>query len=273
MKSIAVLLTVHNRKEKTLECLSYMYQQKIPEGYYFDVYLTNDGCTDGTPDAVKQHYPFVNIINGDGNLYWNRGMHLAWKNASENKDYDYYLWLNDDTYLVENAIYNTIEDSKKVHDNSIICGATLSLNHENITYSGRLNNKILIPNDTLQECNIINGNYVLVPKIIFKIVGNLDWRFRHAIGDFDYGLRVVKKGYKIYLAGKIIGYCDENKTLPKWCLSTTPIIERFKILYSPLGYAEPLSFFIYEKRHFGIYTAIKHFISINLRALIPTLWK
>ena len=112
MKSIAVLLTVHNRKEKTLECLSYLYQQKIPEGYYFDVYLTNDGCTDGTPDAVKQHYPFVNIINGDGNLYWNRGMYKAWETASSTQNYDYYFWLNDDTTLKENALSILVSSSE-----------------------------------------------------------------------------------------------------------------------------------------------------------------
>ena len=44
MKHIAVLLTVFNRKEKTLLCLKNLYQQTIPYEYQMDIYLTNDGA-------------------------------------------------------------------------------------------------------------------------------------------------------------------------------------------------------------------------------------
>lgn len=69
MQTIAVLLTVFNRKDKTLKCLQHLFNQLPIEGYSIDVYLTDDGCTDGTPEAVKEQYPQVNIIHGDGNLF------------------------------------------------------------------------------------------------------------------------------------------------------------------------------------------------------------
>lgn len=72
MKSIAVLLTVFNRKEKTLQCLGNLYRQLPIQGYNVDIYLTNDGCTDGTPEAIAQKFPEVNIIHSKGNLFWNR---------------------------------------------------------------------------------------------------------------------------------------------------------------------------------------------------------
>ena len=99
MKYIAVLLTVHNRKEKTLKCLSELYSQQLSKEYKLIIYLTNDGCTDGTPEAVKANFPDVIIVNGDGSLFWNRGMYKAWTVASSDKDYDFYLWLNDDTLV------------------------------------------------------------------------------------------------------------------------------------------------------------------------------
>lgn len=91
MRSIAVLLTVHNRKEKTLHCLQDLFTQEIPKGFQIDVYLTDDGCTDGTPKAVKMQYPQVNIVEGNGNLFWNRGMYTAWETAVKIKDYDFIL--------------------------------------------------------------------------------------------------------------------------------------------------------------------------------------
>ena len=79
MKHIAVLLTVHNRKEKTLRCLHDLFVQESVEGYTIDVWLTDDGCTDGTPEVIVQRWADVHIVKGDGNLYWNRGMYTAWQ--------------------------------------------------------------------------------------------------------------------------------------------------------------------------------------------------
>jgi GT2 family glycosyltransferase len=272
---IAVVITCHNRKLKTLACLEALYNCKLSEGYAFEVFLVDDGSTDGTGEAVRTNYPKVNVIQANGNLYWNRGMHLAWKTASAINEYHYYLWLNDDTQLYSNALEVVINSSIHENDCSIICGATCSKASNKVTYSGFLlsHHKLLKPNGTNQPCDIFHGNFVLIPKAVFKEIGNLDWKFRHAIGDFDYGLRAKKTGIKCFIAPEFVGTCESNPTLPKWCLSSTPLIKRFKLLYSPLGYAEPIPFFIYEKRHFGLPTAIKHFLSINLRAFIPYLWK
>lgn len=115
MQTIAVLLTVFNRKDKTLKCLQHLFNQLPIEGYSIDVYLTDDGCTDGTPEAVKEQYPQVNIIHGDGNLFWNRGMYTAWEKAAQ-KGYDFYLWLNDDTILLPNALSKLLisSNNKKI---------------------------------------------------------------------------------------------------------------------------------------------------------------
>ena len=58
-KTVAVLLTVFNRKEVTLRGLDTLYAAMKPvEGEYsFDVFMTDDGCTDGTPEAVKERFP------------------------------------------------------------------------------------------------------------------------------------------------------------------------------------------------------------------------
>ena len=60
-------------------------------------------AADGTAEAVTQHHPDVRLLRGDGHLYWNGGMRRALDQAMAG-DYDYYLWTNDDTTLVDNGV-------------------------------------------------------------------------------------------------------------------------------------------------------------------------
>ena len=275
MKTIAVLMTVHNRKEKTLRCLASLYGQKYDmSNYCLDVYLTNDGCTDGTPDAIRQTFPDVHIVEGDGSLYWNGGMRRAWIEAAKG-DYDYYLWLNDDVVLLPDALKELLETPCHYNGKSIMIGAMRDNVNSQTTYGGFsiTKRKLLDPNGELQECQTMHGNCVLIPKFVYNNCGILDRHFHHAIGDLDYGLRARKDGIKLYLCKNYIGICEGNQTLPLWTNPKTPFLKRCKILYSPLGYAEPIPFFIFEYRHFNVFVAVKHFILIHIRLLFPFLWK
>lgn len=273
-KHIAVLITCHNRKDKTLVCLDSLFNCVVPQDLLIEVFLVDDGSTDGTRNAVKQNYPLVNIIGGNGNLYWNRGMHKAWKIASETNNFDYYLWLNDDTVLFDNALVDLLKASVILTDNSIIVASTCSKENGTITYGGFSRQGLLIhPSDILCEAHTFNGNCVLIPKMVFEKVGNIDPLFHHAIGDIDYGLRALNKGIKSYIAPGFLAYCEGHATLPKWCLKETPLKYRLKSLYSPLGNSQPYYYFRFELRHYGIIVAFKHLISIHLRMLLPQLWK
>lgn len=269
-----MLLTCHNRKSKTLACLDSLFKAYLPFNYNLNVFLVDDGSTDGTGQAIKEKFSQVNIIQGNGNLYWNRGMHLAWKIASNKRDYDFYLWLNDDVKILYNGL-KTLFENHQLYPNSLLCGVMSSEFDKKITYGGsELQKGLLEPNISKPLlCQSINGNLVLIPKNIFKKVGNLDNIFPHAIGDFDYGLRVINCGFDCRISSKVVGYCEQNKSVNEWCNPKVKFLNRLKNLYSPLCHSHPFYFFIYEKRHLGIFTAFKHLITIHLKVLYPKLWK
>lgn len=271
MQTVAVLLTVFNRKNKTLECLKRLYAQLPLDGYRVDIYLTNDGCTDGTPETVALQFPEVHIIEGSGNLFWNRGMYTAWQEAAK-KNYDFYLWLNDDTYVYPNMLNTLLNASAVKNDKAIIVGATQSLDRKNITYGGRLSNgKIPIPNGEMTSVQYFNGNIVLVPCYVYNILGNLDYYFTHSKGDFDYGLRASKASIEIYQVGECLGECDLHESLDKWCNPEVPFVQRWKMLYRPNG-MPPKETFHLEKKHSGLLIATFHYITVHLRCLLPSLW-
>lgn len=272
---IAVLLTCHNRKGKTIQCLiKLLSQQGLDVDFKIEVFLVDDCSTDGTDEAVKKEFPQVNIIKGNGNLYWNRGMHLAWETAAAASDFDYYLWLNDDTFLIEEALKKLVEASVQTLNQAAICGSTFSLETNKISYGGNSNEgSLLVPNGILQETYSFNGNVVLIPKFVYSKVGILDPRFPHAIGDFEYALRIRQNKLKSFIAKDFVGYCECNEKLPNWCSTLISFQKRVRSLYSPLGNSHPYYFFIFEYKHFGLFTAVKHFISIHVRLLMPQLWK
>ncbi len=277
MKHIAIVMTVFNRRAQTIQCLENIKAQTIHNNgnYKVDIFLTNDGCTDGTPEVVRDQFPYVNIIEGDGNLFWNRGMYAAWQEAAKG-NYDYYLWLNDDTYLRRNSIERLVSCSEDKQDETVIIGSCCSSsNEEEITYGGHTQNGKLIKDvSSEKECVVFHGNIVLIPRFIFEQIGFNDRRYRHAMGDFDYSLMVHKKGLKAYVAKGVFGVCDLHTSKPKWCDSNVRLTERWKAFHKPGGNgSNPFEFFYYKKKNYGLIPACITFISNYIHVLFPRLWE
>lgn len=271
MKRIATLITVYNRCPQTLACLAKLYAQSIPDSVQLDVYMVDDGSTDGTSESVAAQFPQVRIIQADGSLYWNRGMYSAWEIAAKHFCYDYYLWLNDDTELLPNAINALLTLSADCYDEAIIVGATRSTEGDKLTYGGRINKRIAPCNGAAHEVERFNGNIVLVPNAVYNVLGNLDYYYRHSKGDIDYGIRARKAGIKIYQCGDVLGICDAHATADGWCNPDIPFSKRWRLMHMPNG-MPPHEIFHLEKQENVIMAAI-HFCTVYLRCLFPQLWK
>lgn len=102
-------------------------------------------------------------------------MHLAWKTASEDKAHDFYLWLNDDTFINPDTIAHVLACSEGKNHQALICEFLCSeADKSKTTYGGRFNGVLLSPNGKMQKTDTVNGNVVLVPKEIYASVGILD---------------------------------------------------------------------------------------------------
>jgi|TARA_B110000259_G_scaffold132778_1_gene149773 GT2 family glycosyltransferase len=264
MPTIAVLLTCHNRKEKTANCLDALLKLKVK----LDIYLVDDKSTDGLKKYISKKFPNVKIINGDGNLFWNRGMHLAWKHASK-KNYDFYFWLNNDVVLYKNSMKEMFECSKKNKDKAIVSGILDSSNKKKIEFFGSFDEKkkMIKSNGTMQKVTRLSGHFIVVPSFVFKKLGNLDSKFHHAFGDVDYGFRAQKKNIKIFTTRAIVGNCAPN-SIVRHRLFKSNIIGRYKFLFSPLGESPKQSFY-FRRIHFGIAHALVYCLMLLFTNLLP----
>jgi GT2 family glycosyltransferase len=258
---IAALITCHNRKHLTLACLDSLFKNVLPQGYSLEVFLVDDGSTDCTEVAVRERFPQVNIIKGDGNLYWNGGMRVAFAAAME-RDFDYYLWLNDDTLLYPDAIskaLNTVRSNG--HEPaaiSIAVGTTQAYPGGSPTYGGlrRIGKglsrraELVVPQAIAVECEQMNGNCVLVPRQIAKRVGNLDKVFIHNLGDIDYGMRARAAGYKLLVIPGYSGICTRNVASAAHLDAQVGLRQRLAKVYSKKAF--PLiPWLVFTKRYGG----------------------
>lgn len=260
--TVAALLTCHNRRTTTLNCLASLYASRLAEGIQLHVILVDDGSTDGTTLAVEGAFPQTTVIRGDGSLFWNRGMHLAFERALS-FGYNYYLWLNDDTILLSDAIERLLHTEAKIRDQSqagIIVGSTCDPQTKEHTYGGwarrerwrPLKFDLLAPGTAPTKCDAMNGNCVLVPAEVAATVGNLDWTFEHSMGDFDYALRASRMGFPIWIAPGFFGTCKRNLTGNDFLDPSLPLNKRLRCAMSRKN-LPPRAWAVYARRHGGAF--------------------
>jgi GT2 family glycosyltransferase len=276
---LAILITCFNRKDKTLECFKRIASQNNGSLFEWDVFLVDDG-TDGTGETIKKKYANANVSIGTGSLYWAGGMRVAWDKAiSSNRNYDFYLLLNDDTLLVQGAIQNLLKDYAVLNNDAIIVGTTKDVRTNRISYGGsRLKNRYnlksetVVPNNSFpQLCDLGNANVMLVPNLICKKIGTLSQSFTHGIADFDYTLKARKAGFHVYVASTILGECVNDHGNSWKSFRSTNLKQRVEFLYSVKGLAYK-EYLVFIKSHFPLYLP-EVFLKLWLKTFLPFLWQ
>lgn len=263
MKRIAVLLTIHDRKEKTLACLDSVASSLKQDGDRQDVtiYLTDDGSKDGSAEAIRKVFGDDNdneskngslrirILQGDGTLFWNGGMINSWKAALETEErYDGYLWLNNDTTLLP-TFWEELNQADRYSRNKygkggIYVGSTCDSNRDHLTYGGfnftnclTLKDEFVIPNSTFQSCQCAHGNLTYVSQDVVDEMGIFTDDYIHSGGDHDYTYRAYKRGFPLLVLPSFVGVCDNDHPEDGYAdfLKMT-LKERLQYLRSPLGF-------------------------------------
>ncbi len=249
MNRLAVLLTCHNRKDKTLKSLESLAltTNAYAKPLEISIFLTDDGSTDGTSEAVKEKFPDTKILKGNGNLFWANGMINSWKEALKG-DFDFYLLLNDDTNLFDTMFDTIFETHQKCLDTygqaGVYIGSTKDPVSNKISYGGAvIKSKFkytfskILPDGQIHECDLGNANIMMVSKNAVEKAGILSEGYAHGVADFDYTLTCKKKGLPVLVASDYCGYCTYDHKGMYHNFDKKTLKERIKYLYSPTGIA------------------------------------
>lgn len=274
MKRAVVLIACRNRRDQTLRCLEGLRSQQTAD-LELEVFLVDDGSTDGTSDAVRATNPAVHVIRGTGHLFWGGAMRLADATAWPSNP-DYVLWLNDDVVLLPDAVKAMVAVAKLRHDAAIVVGAVANPISGTVSYGGHrapdqrrpITYQIVAPTGRIEEVDAMNGNVVLIPASVRKQVGSLDPAFSHNMADIDYALRARGVGFAICLAPHFVGVCEWNYTKAARRLRDTPLHRRWLHVASKKG-TPPREWYLFTRRHAGRYWP-RYFLAPFVRAIVPS---
>lgn len=260
-RRIAVLLTCHNRKAKTLSCLTSLFAQQV-NALELEVWLVDDGCTDGTADAVRSMFPAVQLISGSGQLFWNGGMRLCWQQAMSTQP-DFYLWLNDDVTLLPDAVMRLVDCYDEQKNTGKPVGAVVGTMQDpqtlSLSYGGRRARyfwlplaigAVVAPQQRALNCDYVNGNLCLVPASAVEQIGILSDRFTHSMGDFDYSIRLREAGLQLWIAPGLFGSCALNPIMGSIRDASIPLSVRVTWMHKPTK-CPPINEWLYFIRTHG----------------------
>ncbi len=274
MNKITVIFTCFNRCEKTISCIkSLNYSNDKSEINFIAV---DDNSSDATSEEIGKlsgQGVMITLIKGTGSLYYSGGMRLGISYALENTDSDYYLIINDDVEFKDGIIDAMAEYHKSLYKEGktgVLVGCT-SDKEGKLSYGAiRYKNGIKydqIGIDDRKNCDTFNANCVLIPHDIFKSVPNIDEKYIHSLGDFDYGFSISKRGFLIKTYDKYVGICIDNPMQGGWYDKSLGIRERIRakenVKGAPFG-----PWFHYLNKNFGLTAAILHSFTPYLRIIL-----
>lgn len=228
---VAIISTVFNRKEKTERAIRSL--TNAISGFEYRFYICDDKSTDGTKEMLQNLKCSITVIEGNGDLFWSRGMYKAMEKAAEDEA-DLYLLINDDVEFFPNVMQVMMDSYKMAGIHCGIVGSTKSLKTDTITYGGRKlkDQQLINPNGSIQPCDLTNWNCFLIDDFVMKKIGLIDDYYEHALGDFDYSLRMKKSGIPVYIATDYVGYCENNTKKGTYHDKDIPRSKRFKLMIS-----------------------------------------
>lgn len=220
---LEIITPVHNRREETLRCLRSL-SRSILDSIEVHIIIVDDGSTDGTADAVREQYPDVEIVTGDGNLWYTAGTNRGFEAALKH-DPDYILAINNDSIFDERCILNLVTCAEENPDS--VVGSLLidwETPHKIFQVSPMWDTSIgcvrhwrhqtvwTLPKDPW-KVDLIVGNCVLYPAKIVREVGFMDEVKLPQYGDGEYTTRMRKRGFQLLIEPRARVFCMPN-TVP-----------------------------------------------------------
>ncbi len=174
---LSYVIVTHNRREPLLRTLEILQRTTPLPPNLWEAWVVDNASTDGTIEAVRQQFPWVNIIARPGNEgVWSRSY------AFEPARGTYLILLDDDSYPTGDAVSLSID----YLDRTPHCAAVVG--------------KVVLPDGSLEACAmpaVMLSGAVCLRKSVLASVGGFRREFFRKAGEYDFSFRIWQKGFTV----------------------------------------------------------------------------
>jgi GT2 family glycosyltransferase len=200
---IVAVVLAWNGREETLACLRSLGG--------VDVVCVDNGSTDGTPDAVEQEHPEVELVRNGANLGFAGGNNAGIRRALE-RGADWVLLLNNDA-VAEPGLVDALERAAAQRPDAgvLACKVVFADRPDTLEYAGASFHPLLGYSgrqrgygqtddgryDELRDVGRATGAAMAVSRAAIESAGLLDERLFAYVEDVDWCLRIHAAGFAI----------------------------------------------------------------------------
>jgi N-acetylglucosaminyl-diphospho-decaprenol L-rhamnosyltransferase len=231
---VSVFIISFNTRDYTLACLQSVFEQTV--GIEYEVIVVDNASSDGSADVIATQFPQVKLIRSDENLGFSRANNLAARSGAGR----YFLLLNSDTVVLDNAIGEVVRFADERSDTGVLGGRTLFADG-----SLNLNSCHGVPTpwsllcmgtgmsslfrrsrwfdpeslggwqrDSVREVGAVTGCFLLIRRVLWEQLNGFDESFFMYGEDTDLCIRAARHGTKcmVYPKARLIHYGGKSET-------------------------------------------------------------
>jgi GT2 family glycosyltransferase len=213
-----VCIPVFNRLEFTKRCLESLRRQDHGD---YRIVICDDGSTDGTSEYLQRHEPDVEVVAGNGDLWWTGGINACIEHVlAKCSDDDAIVTLNNDL-VVEPDYLSALERVAAAHPNALVGSACVDIETGKLMPSARRHSWLTAkstpirptPGSSIQPVDRLPGRGTLIRTQVFRDLGLFDFEhLPHYAADLDFAHRASRHGYELLLSyeAKVFSHIDET---------------------------------------------------------------
>ncbi len=228
---LSITIVNYNTGRLLKDCLDSIYRETTRVS--FDIWVVDNDSQDNSIAIIKQYYPKVNVIENRTNIGFAKANNMA---LSKSKT-DYFLLLNPDTVIRDNAIEKVVKFMDRNpevgivgcrvlnEDGTLQLACRRSIPTPRVAFFRLSGLSRLFPNsktmakynltyldiDKPCEVDAVSGAFLMIRRKVIEEIGKLDERFFMYGEELDWCLRAKKAGWTVmyYPDAEIIHYKGE----------------------------------------------------------------
>ena len=218
-KHLLVVIVTYNAMQWADRCLNSLKASSITP----DIFIVDNGSTDGTQEYIKKNYPSVIFKQSETNLGFGKANNIGLQYALDN-NYDYVYLLNQDAWVMPDTFERLITIQMRHPEYGVlspmqleancvrfdkIFGLVCSMQHHhdflNDLYFNRLK-------DVYSVDDVMAAHW-LISKACLEKVGGFSPTFQHYGEDNNFNQRVYFKGMKVGIVPNARGIHDRESRI------------------------------------------------------------